>query len=180
LFIFALRFTRKVLYSLFLFLTDFYIQLVIHGLLVLFIFLLFCFRLRGKFASYTSTKMFKNSLYAFTGSFCFIQNIIPGKGFNCVFEHLCVNNVIKCFLVCYVTNIFGSVFTKYICIKHIHYWKWSEISLKIIPLTLSPSFSRLLVKMLSINVAVWWVILVGFVISGKKDDVKSCSIKWLV
>jgi hypothetical protein len=53
--------------------------------------------------------------------------------------------------------------------------KWSEISLKIIPLVLSSSSSRLLVKMLSISVAVWWVICVGLVISRKKDDVRGGS-----
>ena len=36
-------------------------------------------------------------------------------------------------------------------------------------------WSKSLVKMLSIKVAVCWVILVGLFISGKKDDVKSCS-----
>ena len=72
----------------------------------------------------------------------FIQNTIPGKGFNYVFEDLCVN-FIKC-LVCYITNIFSSVFSKYICTKYMHYWhKWSEISLKIILLTLSSSSSSL-------------------------------------
>ena len=54
--------------------------------------------------------------------------------------------------------------------------KWSERSPKIIPFVLDSSFSILLLKILSINVAVCCVIRVGFVMSGIYEDVKSCSV----
>ncbi len=53
--------------------------------------------------------------------------------------------------------------------------KWSEISLLIILFKLEFRFSKLLVKILSISVAVWWVILVALVISGKKEDVNKLN-----
>jgi hypothetical protein len=49
------------------------------------------------------------------------------------------------------------------------------MSEKIKPFMPDSICSRSLVKMLSIKVAVCWVILVGLLISGKKDEVRSCS-----
>ena len=57
--------------------------------------------------------------------------------------------------------------------------RWSEMSLKIIPFTLESILSILLVKILSIRVAVCSVILVGLVIIGQKEEVKSCSLNLL-
>ena len=51
--------------------------------------------------------------------------------------------------------------------------KWSETSLNVIPFVPDTSFSTLFVNMLSVKVAVCWVILVGFQISGEYDD---CSV----
>ena len=58
--------------------------------------------------------------------------------------------------------------------------KWAEISQNNIPFVLSSRFSISLVKMLSINVAVCCVILVGLNISGKNEDVNICSRNLLV
>ena len=58
--------------------------------------------------------------------------------------------------------------------------KWAEISQNNIPFVLSSIFSISLVKMLSINVAVCCVILVGLNISGKNEDVNICSRNLLV
>jgi hypothetical protein len=44
-----------------------------------------------------------------------------------------------------------------------------------IPFILESSFSILFVKILSISMAVCEVTLVGFVISGENENVKSCS-----
>jgi hypothetical protein len=120
----------------------------------------------GKFASYMSKNTPKNWLYAFSGS---------SVSFSISFQHISLISFSKV-LMFVLLNIlwYVTVFVFFLLwvflpstfvLDTCTMGRWSEISLKIMPFKLFSTSSTLFVKILSISVAVWLVILVALLIS---------------